>query len=181
MSLITPTDPMKSSPVVESDAYSPAAVTSPYEMTVTIMSPAPERPPGLRLQPHLEVLGLALDAPPLVEELGAEGRAGDDAAEGLEHRVPVHRLGVLVVEEDREMLADEVGGLVAEEADGVVDEGEAALGIQLVDDVGQGMHEVLVAPLEGVDAAGEAPVEGDEGAESRRPRARPSRGYPPTR
>ena len=77
MSLITPTDPMKSR-VVESIAYSPAAVTSPYESTVTIMSSDPSRPPGLLLQPHLEVLGLALDASPFVEELGAEGRAGGD-------------------------------------------------------------------------------------------------------
>ena len=106
----------------------------------------------LRSMLRLSLKSLGLRAGPVI-----------DAAEGLEHRVPVHRLGVLLVEEYGEMLADEVGGIVAEEADGIVDEGEASLGIQLVDDVGQGVDEVLVAPLEGGDAAGEALAQGDEG------------------
>ena len=65
------------------------------------------------------------------------------------------------------MLAEEVGGSVAQRGDGVVDEGESAFRIQLVDDVGKGMDEVLVAPLEDVDSAREAPVQGDEGAKVR--------------
>ena len=45
------------------------------------------------------------------------------------------------------MLAEEVGGIVAQRGDRIIDEGESAFGIQLVDDVGKGMHEILVALL----------------------------------
>ncbi len=65
------------------------------------------------------------------------------------------------------MLAEEIGGSVAQGGDGIVDEGESAFGVQLVDDVGKGMDQVLVALLQDVDSALEAPVQGDEGAEVR--------------
>ena len=116
----------------------------------------------LALEADLEVLRTAIDAPPLVEELGAERRAGRHAAKGLEHRIAVHRLCVLVVKEYREVLAKEIGGLVAEEPHGIVDEGKAPRGVELVDDVGQGVHEVLVSPLEGREPPAEALTEGDE-------------------
>jgi len=66
---------------------------------------------------------------------------------------------VLVVHEDRVMLADQLFALVAEQLVGaVVDEREAAFVVQRVDDVGRAVHQVAVHLFRVFQLAGDAPV-----------------------
>jgi hypothetical protein len=127
--------------------------------------PAPE--------PDFQVLRLPVHAATFIEHLGRVPRTGPVLVVDRQQVLPADVGNVLLEQEGAEVLADEVFGLVSEKLHRLVDEGEYAFGTQLVDDIRQGLDEILVAlgsvPELHREAAPDAPKPVDVGTQVLRP------------